>query len=415
MCTLPIAISLSPNCQKKDAWRAFFLLLQPWRWQNGEMITQIEQWFKHNYPTQEAVSFNSGRSALYAILKSFAIGEGDEVLIQAFTCVAVPNSIIWSGAKPVYADIDNTFNLDTKAIEKYISSKTKAIIIQHTFGIPAQIEKLKQIAEKYGLILIEDCAHSLDITYGNKKLGTFADASFFSFGRDKVISSVFGGMAIINSKFKIQNSKLREFQKKSLFPNHFWIFQQLMHPIAFSIILPVYNFFSLGKIILRLLQFLHLLSFPVYQEEKIGRQPNIFPAKLPNALAVLAFIQLERLSEFNKRRKEIAEFYIKHLKNLPFCLSTRQKLAYLRYPILAKQASQLKEFAKSKRIILGDWYSNIIDPKDVSLDKLGYIKGSCPNAERIASQIINLPTYQRMTIEDARRIVKIIHEFYRSK
>ena len=87
-------------------------VLMPWLWKKGRVIAQSEQWFESYLPDSTAVSFNSGRSALLAILKAFNIGEGDEVLVQAFTCVAVPNSVCWAGARPVYADIDKTLNID---------------------------------------------------------------------------------------------------------------------------------------------------------------------------------------------------------------------------------------------------------------------------------------------------------------
>src|SRR5581483_4013141 len=113
---------------------------------------------------------------------------------QAFTCVAVPNSVLWTGAKAIYADIDETGNLDPKDLEKKITKKTKAVIIQHTFGIAANMDAIQKVLKGKKIILIEDCAHALGASYKGKKLGTFGEFAFFSFGRDKVISSVFGGM-----------------------------------------------------------------------------------------------------------------------------------------------------------------------------------------------------------------------------
>ena len=136
------------------------------------------------------------------MIKSFDITYGDEVIVQAFTCLAVPEVVIWCGAKPVYLDIDESLNLDIRLLEKSISSKTRIIIVQHTFGIPAKIDMIKKIAQKHNIILIEDCAHSLGAKYNSQKIGTFGDAAFFSFGRDKVISSVFGGLAFINPRSK---------------------------------------------------------------------------------------------------------------------------------------------------------------------------------------------------------------------
>ena len=199
-----ISCGLAPNLEADDIWQAWRVLWQPWTWRKEEAITEVKEWFSGYLGVRDVYLFNSGRAALLAILKAFNIGERDEVLIQAFTCVAVPNSIIWAGAKPIYVDIDRSFNLDPTDLEAKITKKSCAIIVQHTFGIPAQIEKIIEIAKMHKLIVIEDCAHSLGVTYKSKKLGNFGDAAFFSFGRDKVVSSVWGGAAIINSKFKIQ-------------------------------------------------------------------------------------------------------------------------------------------------------------------------------------------------------------------
>ncbi|KKU80518.1 MAG: DegT/DnrJ/EryC1/StrS aminotransferase, partial [Candidatus Gottesmanbacteria bacterium GW2011_GWA1_47_8] len=191
-----ISASLSPNTEPDDVWLAIQTLFSPWKWQNGEALLRVRQWFGG-----EITLFSSGRVSLFAILKSFEIGTGDEVIIQAFTCVAVPNSVLWSGATPVYVDIDDTCNIDPQNVEKKITNKTKAIIIQHTFGIPADLVELAKIAKKHGLLIIEDFAHSLGLHISG-------DAAFFSFGRDKVISSVWGGGAVINSKYQMANDKL---------------------------------------------------------------------------------------------------------------------------------------------------------------------------------------------------------------
>jgi len=144
---------------------------------------------------------NSGRSALYLILKAAGIGEGDEVLIQAYTCNAVPNPIIWTGAKPIYADIKaDSLNVAVDDLKKKITERTRAIILQHTFGRPGPIEEVLEITRNKKLLFIEDCAHCLGAEYKGKKLGTYGDAAIFSFGREKVISSLAGGAIIVGNK-----------------------------------------------------------------------------------------------------------------------------------------------------------------------------------------------------------------------
>ncbi len=404
----PIAIGLSPNTQSDDVWQALKAILQPWLWKKGDDINKVEEWLKNYFDIGKVFLFNSGRSALYAVLKSFDIGPDDEVLIQAFTCVAVPDPIIWTGAKPVYVDIDDSLNLDPNLLEKAITVKTKAIIVQHTFGIGGKIDLIKKIAQKHNLILIEDCAHALGATFDGRLAGTVGDAAIFSFGRDKVISSVFGGMATISSKFKVQSSKLRTLQKQVDFPSYFWIMQQLFHPIAFSIILPLYDNY-IGKLILFILQKLSLLSKPIYKEESIGGKPNVFPAKYPNALAILLLRQLNKLDYYNKVRRKITRYYFDNLKGtknirLPVC---NDGAIYLRFNILTAKANEIFTKARIYKIVLGNWYRNVIDPSDVDCAKIGYRAGSCPKAEEAAKLSVNLPTYPRLTKNELDAVIKL--------
>lgn len=360
-----ISCSLSPNTETDDVFLALRLLFAPWLWKRGSGIHKVEQKFG-------GVSFNSGRAALLAILRSFAIGRGDEVICQAFTCVAVPNSIRWAGASPVFADIDESFNMDTKDFERKITKRTRAVIVQHTFGAPARISEIKEIAKKHRIRVIEDFAHTMSLPLRG-------DAAFYSFGRDKVLSSVFGGMAV--------GVDVKKYQKKLEYPSYFWIFQQLFHPVVFAIILPLYNI-GIGKILLVVMQRLGLLSFPVYPEENRGHQPEVFPAKYPNALALLLLKQLTKLDRYTKTRRDISRTYG---KDIP----------YLRFPKLVDNPDDVIAKAKKRGILFGNWYHNVVDPVP-----FGYRTGSCPKAEEAAKHIINLPT--RISPEDAKRVMNVV-------
>lgn len=372
-----ISPALSPNTESDDVWLALRLLFAPWLWKRGSGVHKVEQKFN-------GVSFNSGRAALLAILRSFNIGRGDEVICQAFTCIAVPNSIRWAGALPVYADIDESFNMEPRDFSNKITKRTKAVIIQHTFGIPAQIAKIIEIAKAHNIRVIEDFAHTMDLPLRG-------DAAFFSFGRDKVLSSVWGGLAVMSSKGRSASGRrdqiLKNYHKKLEYPSYFWIFQQLLHPVAFAIILPLYNI-GIGKVLLVILQRLRLLSFPVYPEEKKGRQPDVFPAKYPNGLALLLLKQLKKLDRFTKQRRDISRIY-------------GIDLPYLRFPKLVDHPEEVVARAKKQGILLGNWYHHVIDPVP-----FGYIKGSCPKAEEAAKHIINLPT--RISEKDAKRVIALI-------
>ena len=407
-----IAIGLAPNQDKDDLIQTLKIILKPWFWIKGDSVKKIEDWFKRYFKVNTAISFNSGRSALYAILKSLSIGKGDEVIVQAFSCVAVANCVIWTGAKPIYVDIDQNLNISIESLERNITPYTKAIIVQHTFGVPADIISIKKIAQKHNLIVIEDCAHSLGATYQGKKIGNYGDFSIFSFGRDKVISSVFGGLAIVNNNNKSFGQKLEEFSQGLSFPSHSFVLQQLMHPLAFSIILPLYNL-GIGKLILIILQKIHLLSFPVLNIEKKALRPKFIPQKYPNALAGILLGQLNKLEKYNEHRKEIANYYRTNLfsmKNINLPYDVKGAI-YLRYNILTPKANKILSAAKKQRIILGNWYRNIIDPAGVDFPSIHFQPKLYPVAQKFAQQSLNLPTYPRITYQDADKIINLINKY----
>jgi len=410
----PISISLSPNTERNDIYLALKLIFQPWRWKKGNRISKLEKDFKKYFKVKYAISFNSGRSALLAILESLQLKRGEEVLLQAFTCNAVANPIIWSELKPVYIDCSTeTFNIDIKDLKKKITSRSRVIIVQHTFGLPADIKEILEICKKYNLILIEDCAHSLGAEYENKKVGTFGKAAFFSFSRDKVISSVYGGIAITNDNNLAE--KIKNFQKKAGFPSNLWIFQQLLHPILLNFfILPTYSLFRLGKTSLQLFQWLHILSKAVHWKEKRAQKPNYFPKALPNALAILAHFQLQKLEKFNNHKKKLAHFYFSNLKNTSFKLPKvvpGRRHIFLRFPIRHPKAHQIIKKAWRKNILIGDWYDIPIAPNDTQLDKMQYQPRSCEKAEKLAETTFNLPTHINISRSDAQKIIDFLKTY----
>lgn len=409
----PIAISLSPNTEKDDIILAIKTLLTPWKWFKEEDVKKLERDFESTFgENYKAIAINSGRSGEYLILKSLGIKNDDFVAIQAFTCVAVPNSVIWLGASPLYIDIDKTYNMNPNDLSEKLNEKVKAIIVQHTFGIPSDFETINKVAQSNKIPIIEDAAVSLGAYYKGKKIGTLGKIAFFSFGRDKVISSVFGGMILTSDKGLYKKIKI---MRDSLgYPSKSWVFQQLFHPIAFCLILPLYNFgigkFSLGKLILWVLQKMKILSKPVYEVEKKGGKPEIFPKRMPGALAILARKQLEKLERYNKKRKGIASFYRSSLGNDKYGFSIpaeNEGAIWLRFPLLHPYAKEIFKFAKSKGILLGDWYKKVIIPCDNSLI-VGYKEGDCKVAEKYSKKILNLPTYPTMTLKDAEKVVDIL-------
>ncbi len=409
-----IFTNLAPNTQKDDAALAWRLLWQPWKWRKGNAAQELEQKIAKKIGIEYAISFESGRTSMHAILTAYGIKAGDEVLLQAYTCVAVPDPVLWTGATPIYVDCDETLTMSVADLEKKITPRAKALIIQHTFGIPAHLNELIAIAKKHNLIIIEDCAHSLGASYNGKQTGSFGDAAFFSFGRDKTISSVFGGMATTNNEQLAH--KIRALQTTYPVPGVIWIKQQLFHPALMWFAKKTYRFG--GILLIALSKALHLTSRAVYPIERTGGKPSFTGKRLANALALLALHQFEKLDRFNGHRRALATLYEKNLERVK--IPTQQaphggESIWLRYTIWSDLAPEIKKQTSRQGILLGDWYDTPIAPHGVNYEKIGYKLGSCPTAERIASQTVNLPTDINTSLADAEKIVHIIKDVYASR
>ena len=405
-----IFTSLSPNTEKDDIALADSLLFKPWLWQEGGAGRDLEFTFREWLPAGYAFAFDSGRTCLYAILKVLGVKKRDEVLLQAYTCAAVPGPIIWTGAKPVYVDCREDFTMSPADLKKKISPNSKVLIIQHTFGQPADLETILAIAKRHKLFIIEDCAHCLGGEYNGERLGTFGDASFFSFGRDKVISSVSGGLLATNNQDLA--IKLEKFQKSLPYPAKILVAKNLWHPLIFVWGKKSYNFFNSGKSFLLLVKTLGIIPRAVCPAEKQGGRPAAAFRRMPNTLAILALHQFDKLERFNQHHRAIAAIYDKELNGLsgvklPKAVSGH---IYLRYTIRVVNPQSLIDKAKKQGIELGNWYNRPVAPQDVNQQKVFYKPGSCPVAEWLAKESVNLPTNIQTSPVDALRVAQFIKQ-----
>jgi len=412
---MPIASAFAPNYTLKDVLIAGKYLM-PWnrnRLQSGGNISELEEEFRKYLDADKAVSFASGRSGFYTTLKALGIREGDEIILQAFTTVALPNTIKLFGAKPIFVDIEpGTYNMNPEKIKEKITPKTKIILIQHTFGNPADIERIMSIAEKHGLKTIEDCAHSLGAEYNGKKTGKFADTAFFSFGRDKVISSVSGGMVI--AKDYALAEKIETLRNELEFPSKKSIIKNLLHPIITFKALHTYKLFSIGKIAM-FIAFKFKILDKAYSAREKKNEPEIdFAKKMPNALAAIALHQMIILDKFNRHRIKTAGRYEKGIKSGSVGLpDTKEKCKniFLWYTIAVKDKRGFIKKAQEKDMIFGDWFPQAIGPREVDLKKSGYEKGSCPIAEDLSAHCVNLPTHHNMGKKEAKKVIEFVNNY----
>ncbi len=408
----PIFTGFAPNLTLTDLKLACVFLFLPWywpKWRKGEYPAKVENKLKEYFGVEKAFVFDSGRSALYFALKSFNLKEGDEVLIQTFTCVVVVNAIKWAGLKPIYVDIGRDFNLDVEDLRKKNTTKSRVLIIQHTFGKPADLNKLISFAKDNNLLIIEDCAHSLGTKFNDQLLGTFGDIGMLSFGSDKVLSCVRGGALITNNKNLA--AKIKELQNQLLDSTKLKTFQHLTHYPIFAATKPIYNW-GVGKLMLALAKKLNLFNKIIYSKEKIGLPVNFYPAKFPNALASILYHKFIILDEVIKHQQKIAALYHESIVNSKIIKPewTTESI-WLRYTVLVTNPQKLLHLAKREGIILGNWYNSPIAPADVNLKKMDYQIGVCPHDEKIALRCLNLPTDININEQEVKRIIELLNKY----
>lgn len=413
----PISNALAPNIQKDDILLAKKLLSGAGQltMPNGVKVAvkgqrmALEAYFCTKFEVNKAFAFNAGRSALLAILRALSLPLGSQIAVQAFTCNAVINPIIKAGYRPVYVDIDDDLNLDVSKLKQRLG-EVRGIIVQHTFGMPAKIKEICALAKEKNIFVIEDCAHALGVSLGGQPLGSFGDAAFFSFGRDKVISSTYGGLALAKNQTIV--AALEGFYQNCPLANPEWTKRQLRHPILFdNVVLPFYDFFDLGKKFLSLYLRTNRLSRAVEPQECLGQWSESFPFLLPDELAVLALNQLQKLSEFSRHREALVGQYFSLLQGnlkiaMPFIEAQKPPLPFMRFPILVKDRGPiLKHFAKQGIYLDDGWGGKNIVPAQTDLARMGYILGSCPRSEVVAKKIVNLPLNINTSLPEAEKLI----------
>lgn len=153
-----------------------------------------------NSPQQSQFYFYSGRVALCGLLRALQVTIGDEVIVPVYTCPAVVEPIVGLGARAVYCDVERrTFGLDPERVAALLSNKTKALIVQHTFGVPGRLDDLVGLAQEHGIAVLEDCCHVSSSAYHGRQLGEIGDAAFFSHAWGKPLSVGGGGVAVVHS------------------------------------------------------------------------------------------------------------------------------------------------------------------------------------------------------------------------
>ena len=330
----------------------------------GDEVCSFEDEFARYCDANYCSSVNSGTDALKFICMALDIKEGDEVILPVNTFIATALGVSSMGAIPVFVDCEEgTYNIDTEKIEAKITSRTKAIIVVHLYGQPADMDSVLSIAQKHNLYVIEDACQAHGAFYKNRRVGTFGIASAFSFYPGKNLGAYGDGGAVITNDVGISKKimKLREYG----------------------------------------------------QEEKYVHTEKGTNSRLDGIQAAILRVKLKYLDAWNERRKDVAACYYDSLKDLQIKLpETRNNSNHVfhLFVIETDNRDELLQFMKQKEISCGIHYPVPLHFQEV-YSELGYRAGDFPVSECSASRILSLPIYPELEKEGVDYIKKAFDEF----
>lgn len=351
----------------------------------GSLTRTFEMEFSRFIGSKYAVAVFNGTASLHVALAAVGVGPGDEVITTPFSFVASATSILHQNAIPIFGDIEiEHYNLDPESVRDKITERTKAIIVVHLAGHPAEMDEFRKIAKEYGLYLIEDCAQAIGSEYRGSKVGNLGDLGAFSFYQSKNLTTGEGGM--------VTTSSGELWEKLRLLIDH-------------------------GQT-------------SKYYHEILG-----WNYRMTELQAAIGLGQLRRIDELNRRRREIADIYSEELSNidelkLPSAESYVKHTWHIYQVLLKTEKMRIDRdfFVKALRaenILVQVAYPRVIydNPLFKKLNgygkgcpwscpfygkKISYQKGLAPNAEYVADRIFTLPTFPSLSDEDVMDIVKAV-------
>ena len=328
----------------------------------GPKVEEFEQKFADWVGAEYGIAVNSGTAALHTALLSCGIGKGDEVITTPFTFIASGNSIVYSGATPIFSDIDlKTYTLNPDLIEEKITENTKAILPVQLYGQSANMEKINEIAEKYGLIVIEDAAQAHGATCKGMKVGSMGDMSCFSFYPTKNMTTSEGGIITTDDDELAENAKM---------------------------------FRAHGSIVR-------------YHHNAIG-----YNYRMTDISAAIGLAQLKKIDGFNDKRISHAAYLNEGLADVdgvitPYC-AYDSKHVYHQYTIRVEKGNRSDWVRIINESGVGTGIHYPITLYNQPIYKTLGITGDCPKSELAADTVISLPVHPALTQEDLDMVISAV-------
>ena len=336
-----------------------------WISSKGRFVNDFENEFSSYIGVSKATTVSNGTVALHLALKVLGIGYGDEVIVPSFTYIASVNAIAMTGAKPIFIDsIKDSWNLDFTQIEKKISSRTKAVMVVHLYGLPCLMDEIIKICKDKNLFLIEDAAEAFGSVYKGKKVGAFGDIATFSFFGNKTITTGEGGMVVSNNIKLIERAAYLKSQSVS--------------------------------------------KSREYWHDELG-----YNYRMTNISAAIGLAQLEKADTIIKKKRQLANWYMSELKNFPVVFQKESNSVINSFWMVSILVSNEE---------IRDKVRNVLRNNDVETRPLFYpahimpqfhINKTFPVAESLSKRGMNLPSYPELKYKEIQYICSIIKSVLR--
>ena len=330
----------------------------------GEHVEKFEEAFAEYCGTKYCVGCGNGLDALYLLLRAYDIGEGDEVIVPSNTFIATALAVTYTGAMPVLVEPDiRTYTLDVSLVKAKITNKTKAIIAVHLYGQTADMDEIKGIAQKYGLVVIEDAAQAHGAAYKGRKAGNLGNAAGFSFYPGKNLGAMGDAGAVTTNDRKIAE-KVRALA----------------------------NYGSDYK----------------YHHIYAGNN-----SRLDEMQAAILLAKLQNLDKWNTYRQKVADQYLERIKNrkvlLPSAKKDRNHVWHI-FALRIKERDDFEKYLNSRGIGTTVHYPIPIHLQD-AYKYLNLKKGMLPIAEEISDTEISIPMYYGISDEEMNYMIDIINQY----
>lgn len=335
----------------------------------------------------------AGRMGLYLFMKAAGIGQGDEVIVPAYTCVVVTNAVKYTGATVIYADLaEGEVNPGIEEISEKVSDRTRLIVIPHNYGIPfGDVQELK--LRHPGILVIEDAAHTIaSISKEGKKTGTLGDAAFFSFEFSKPVTSGLGGVLVVNNNALLEKTRDAYLMLEPV--RGFPLFRQWI-TLLVHLITSYPRLVFLKGAGMRVLKSLGWLGATASGELE-GELPPSYPLRLSTIQARWVMAQLKDYDAVVRHIKNLTDLYTAALSGIPgIGLFPAEGAVLLRYPVLLPwsrhddRGRQLSLKLRKAGILPGEWFNDVVHP--LGSYAYCYQSGSCRIGEAYAQQMMNLP------------------------